>query len=319
MADEFDLIERYLKQLTAPVAAVRLGIGDDCAVVRVPDGHELAVSIDSLHEGIHFPSTTAARDVGWKALACGLSDLAAAGAEPAWCLLALGLPTGEPDWLAAFADGFGALGAEHGIALAGGDTTRASGISVTVQVAGHVPAGEGLTRGGARPGDLVCVSGMPGEAAAALERVLAGAEVDPALRARLDRPAPRVALGRWLRGRASACIDVSDGLAADCGHIAVASTVALYLDAQRLPISPALTRAAGDAQAARSQLLHGGDDYELCFTLPPERIGELGGAAGWPVPLHVIGEVADGHGVHLRADDGTTSPLEPAGFRHFPG
>ena len=317
MADEFELIASCLKDLTPTGSAVRRGIGDDCAIVQVPAGHELAVSIDGLHEGIHFPAATAARDIGWKALACGLSDLAAAGADPEWCLLALGLPSGDRDWLAAFAEGFGTLAAEHGISLAGGDTTRSERITVTVQVAGHLPEGAGLTRVGARAGDLVCVSGAPGEAAAGLDQVLRGNDFDPYLRGRLDRPTPRVALGRWLRGRATACIDVSDGVAADCGHIAAASGLALRLEAERLPVSPALAAAAGDDARAREWVLHGGDDYELCFTLPADRAATLAPGAGCPVPVSVIGRVDAGSGVYLRDTDGRERALAAAGFRHF--
>lgn len=319
MASEFELIERHLAHLTPLGEHVRRGIGDDCAVVTVPAGHELAVSIDTLNAGVHFPADTAPEDVGWKALACGLSDLAAAGAAPAWCTLALTLTAAEEDWLAAFAAGFGALAARHGVTLAGGDTTRGPGLAATVQVAGLVPEGAALTRAGACVGDVVCVSGTPGEAAAGLAQALAGTPgADPALRARLDRPLPRVALGQALRGRASACIDVSDGLAADAAHIAAASGVGIVLDAGALPVSPALA-AAGSAAEAREWLLHGGDDYELCFTLPPAIAADAAWQRALDVAVTPIGRVDTGPGVRLRTDDGDERALEVRGYRHFDG
>ena len=283
---EFDLIALIRERCALARGDVRLGIGDDAALLAVPAGQLLAVSTDTLVAGVHFPQDTAAYDVGWKALAVNLSDLAAMGATPAWALLALTLPSADKAWTAAFADGFAALAGEYKLALVGGDTTQGP-LSVTVTVHGFVPDGSALRRSGARDGDGVFVTGTLGDAAAGLalrqavpvqtEAVPAAAqatpEVAPALAesarmtliARLDRPTPRIAQGLLLRGRASACIDVSDGLLADLGHVCRAGGVGADIDAESLPASSALL-AAAPLERRRVFQLGGGDDYELCFT-----------------------------------------------------
>lgn len=317
MVSEFDLIERYLASLTPLGEGVVQGPGDDCARVRVPSDTELAVSVDTLVEGVHFPVGTDAADIGWKSLACGLSDLAAMAAEPAWCTLALTVPAADEGWLARFADGFGAIAHEYGIALVGGDVTRGP-LSVSVQVAGHIPVGCALTRGGAATGDGVYVSGAPGEAAAGLARLQEGgtAPDDPLVR-RLNRPSPRVALGKRLAGLASACIDVSDGLAADLGHILAASGVGATLDLDALPASDALRAAAGGAGQLQDWILHGGDDYELCFCVPAGQEPALPqgqSALGSITRIGTIEADAGLRGVHAGADPVT---LADAGYRHF--
>jgi len=317
MRGEFELIERYWAHLTPLGGDVQAGIGGDCARVAVATGMELAVSIDTVIEDVHFPAQTAAQDVGWKALACGLSDLAAVGAEPAWMTLALTLASRDEAWLAALADGIGQGARAFGVSLIGGDTTRGPVRMVTCQVAGTVPAGTAMTRTGAEPGDTVWVSGTPGEAAAGLGQQRAAPEcVDAALRARLDRPEARVALGQALRGRASACIDVSDGLAGDAGRLAQASAVAIRLDEQALPVSAALAR-AGDSADIRDWILNGGDDYELCFTAPPGAIDAAVLAREAGVAVTAIGTVEAGGGVSLRRADGAVEALGGHGFDHF--
>jgi len=319
MGSEFSLIERHFGHLGTHRADVVAGVGDDCARVTVPPGHELAVSIDTLVAGVHFPDYTAPEDLGWKALACGLSDLAAEGADPAWAMLAITLPHGpDPDaWLDAFAHGFSALAKHAGIALIGGDTTAGS-LSVTVQVAGHIPAGQALQRAGARPGERICVSGWPGEAAAGLAQL--GSEqtdVDVHLQARLNRPMPRHELGTRLRGIASACIDVSDGLAADLGHVLEASGAGATLDLWSLPISPALAR-AGDTAQVREWILHGGDDYELCFCVTPDDLDTVRTGADEGVPVTVIGTVEAEPGLRGREQAGALpGVLQPRGYDHF--
>lgn len=317
MTDEFDLIRRYFSGLTPGGDEVLRGPGDDCALLRPPPDQDLAASIDTLVEDVHFPAATAAEDVGWKALACGLSDLAAAGACPAWCLLSLTCPAMDEAWLAAFADGFGALARRERITLAGGDMSR-GGLSITVQVAGYVERGGGLTRAGARPGDAVFVSGSPGRAAAGLARRLASTDRpgDPLVEA-LNRPQPRTRLGLELAtAGASACIDISDGLAADLGHILAASGVGAELDAAALPIASELA-AAGSPDEVRAWLLGGGDDYELCFTAPDdldlERLIDTGGVA-----VTRIGRIMGAGGLRLVEPDGVRSALtDPGGYRHF--
>lgn len=318
MTDEFDLIRRYFSGLTAVGDDVLRGPGDDCALLRPPPDRDLAVSIDTLVEDVHFPAATAAGDIGWKALACGLSDLAAAGARPAWCLLSLTCPSVDEAWLAAFADGFGALAKREGITLAGGDMSR-GGLSITVQVAGYVEQGRGLTRAGARPGDDVFVSGWPGRAAAGLARRLALTDQpgDPLVEA-LNRPQPRTRLGPLLAAAGiTACIDVSDGLAADLGHILAASAVGAEMDAAALPVAPELA-AAGTPDQVRAWLLGGGDDYELCFTGPEDLdVARLSDTSG--VAVTRIGRITGaGDGLQLVEPDGARAPLaDPAGYRHF--
>ena len=316
---EFELIERYFAAIGPQRADVVLGVGDDAAVLRVPPGHELVACTDTLVDGHHFPAGFDAGDVGWRALAVNLSDLAAMGAEPAWATLALTLPGADEEWLEAFAGGLGALALAHGVALVGGDTTRGP-LTVSVQALGLVPAGTALRRHGARPGDLIYVTGWPGDAAAGLALLQGGLAGGGAARGALERkfrrPEPRVAFGRSLRGVASACIDVSDGLAADLGRLAAASGVSAVLRASELPLSRALFELAGE-ERAREFALGGGDDYELAFTVPPAARGALlraTGAAGAPA-CHCIGEVVAGRGVRVVGEKGDL-PL-PRGWDHF--
>ncbi|WP_290890438.1 thiamine-phosphate kinase, partial [Arenimonas sp.] len=213
MPGEFALIDR-IRARAGRRPDVVLGIGDDAAVLRVPPGHELVVTSDTLVAGVHFPPETSAADLGWKALAVNLSDLAAMAAAPAWCTLALTLPEADAGFVDAFLDGFLELADEHGVSLVGGDTTSGP-LSITVTAHGLVPAGEALRRDGARAGDEVWVTGTLGDAAGALAQWRAGALFSAKLRHRLDRPTPRVAAGLALRGLATAGIDLSDGLAAD--------------------------------------------------------------------------------------------------------
>ena len=272
---EFDLIAR-IRQRVAARGDVVLGIGDDCALLLPPPGMQLAVTMDALNVGVHFPPDTAPADIGWKALAVNLSDLAAMGAQPAWGTLSLSLSQGDPGFVDAFFDGFFALAAQHGFALVGGDTTRGP-LSIAITAHGLVEPGRALRRDGARVGDDIWVSGTLGDAAGALRQWQAGAAISPVLQARLDRPTPRVALGLALRGIASSCIDVSDGLLADLAHICRASGVGAEVDVDALPASDAL-RAAFDPDTRRVLQAAGGDDYELCFTVPVTAAAALGEA-----------------------------------------
>ncbi len=269
---EFELIKRFFADAGPRCEDVSLGIGDDAALVRVPDGTELVVTVDTIVAGVHFPPGTSAEDIGYRALAVNLSDIAAMGAMPAWATLALTLPAADERWLEGFCAGFFSLARTHDVTLIGGDTT-AGPLTITVQIMGHVPSGRALRRSGAQPGELIFVSGNLGDAAAGLALIEKRADTSNAahrdyLIERFLRPVPRIGLGKALRGLASAAIDISDGLAADLGHILEASRVGARIDPDQLPMSGAL-RATFESKQALELALGGGDDYELCFTLPP--------------------------------------------------
>ena len=311
---EFDLIER-IRQRVASRGDVVLGIGDDAALLQLPAGMQLVVAMDTLNSGVHFPPETAPADIGWKALAVNLSDLAAMGARPAWCTLSLSLPDADAGFVDGFLDGFLALAAEHEIALVGGDTTRGP-LSACVAIHGFIEPGTALRRDGARVGDEVWISGTPGDAAGALAQWHAGGAIDPALRARLDRPTPRVSLGRALRGIATSCIDVSDGLLADLGHVCKASAVGARVDVDALPVSQALRNCFG-ADARRRLQATGGDDYELCFTAPVECHAAAIEAASAHVTVACIGRVIEGVDVSTVDAHGQAWRPSVAGYRHF--
>ena len=315
---EFELIRNFFA--AAPCAqageGVVLGIGDDCALLSVPAGEQLAVSTDTLVAGVHFADPCDPFLLGQRSLAVAASHLAAMGATPLAFTLALTLPAVTADWLQAFAQGLNRMAQACGLSLVGGDTTRGP-LSLTVTVFGRVPAGQALTRAGARPGDLLCVGGDLGNAAGALPLVLGQREAAPSiaepLLAHYWSPTPQFALGLALRGKATAALDISDGLLADCGHIAVASRVALQVERQRLPLSSALRAFLGQS-GAQGAALSGGDDYVLAFTLPPEHLAPLL-AEGWPV--QVVGRVVAGQGVTLLDEDGQDITPLTRGYQHF--
>lgn len=319
---EFDLIDLLARGAATPRADVAHGIGDDAAVLEIARGEQLVACVDTLVAGVHFPRDTRPADLGWKSLAVNLSDLAAMGAAPRFALLTMTLPTDDRVFVRAFAAGFQALARRHGVALVGGDTTRGP-LSLTVQALGEVPPRRALARSAARPGDGIWVSGTLGDAAAGLaivQRRLRGVPTAAArrLRARLDRPQPRVALGLALRGVAGACIDVSDGLAQDLGHVLRESGVGALVDVDALPLSAALRRAVADPAARRGFALSGGDDYELCFTVPARREARLPVlATTLRLPLTRIGTVVAGSGLALRDSGGRRVALSRAGHDHF--
>ncbi len=320
---EFDIIRRYFAAAGARRNDVAVGIGDDAAVVDVPRGRQLVLAMDTLVSGVHFPEETRAEDIGYKALAVNLSDFAAMGAEPAWATLALTAPRNDPAWLAAFAEGFSVLARDTGVQLIGGDTTRGP-LTVTVQVQGFVPHGQAVLRSGARPGDVVYVSGSLGDAGLALRRWQQGwapISIDEQyLAMRLNRPVPRLAEGCALRGLASAMIDVSDGLAADLGHILEASGVGATLALDALPLSPVFQRvcaAMGQVQGARLAL-SAGDDYELCFTVPAARQEQVERQfAAFDCGCRVIGVIEERAGLRVRQTDGSPLLFEHGGYDHF--
>lgn len=315
---EWQLIERYFCELGTAREDVVLGIGDDAAVLSVPAESQLVLTTDALVEGVHFLAGAPARSLGHRALAVNLSDIAAMGASPSWALLSLNLPSINEDWLRGFAAGFGALARQHGVSLVGGNLSRGA-LSLTVELAGLVPAGQALPRGGARPGDELYVSGSLGDAAQGCELLRAGGRSDDEdaryLMQRFEYPTPRVALGQALRGIASACIDVSDGLYADLGRLLQASDCGAELSIESLPLSEPLRRTLG-GQAWRTGL-RGGEDYELCFSASPEHARHLPTLAERTgQTLTRIGVLAATRGVTLKSGN-TTIPLSIGGFDHF--
>lgn len=336
---EFSAIDTLTAQQRMQRPDVMRGIGDDAAVLAVPAGGRLVVSMDTLVAGVHYPEHTPAQDIGYKLLAVNLSDMAAMGAEPAWATLAMSLPALDPDWLRLFMSGFYEIAQLHHVQLIGGDTTRSPVPVFTVQMHGWMRAAEQpLLRCGARPGERIYVSGSLGDAALAL--ALLNVSVEPSiehesnyLRTRLNRPAPRVQLGRALLGVASSCIDISDGLLADLDHILQQSGVGAVVDLARLPRSPAFSRLtpayakrferSGRAlpppltQAAQLLALTGGDDYELCFTAPAVHAAHLEQISRtMDLSITDIGEIVVEQGVWLRAD-AALHYFEPCGYEHF--
>ncbi|MEO5573799.1 MAG: thiamine-phosphate kinase [Gammaproteobacteria bacterium] len=317
---EFKLIERYFARPVHAQQGVVLGIGDDAALLNVPAGMELAVSVDTLLAGVHFPENTQAADIGHKALAVNLSDMAAMGAEPRWATLALTLPKIDTAWLEGFSAGFFALAERYKVTLIGGDTTRGP-LSITVQMHGLVPVGLALRRASARPGDLIYVTGELGDAGLAL-RALQGtldlpAEHKAQLLERLNRPEPRIAAGLALRGIASAAIDISDGLAADLGHILSASKVGATLHLERLPLSADVSSfviKGGDWNLP----LSAGDDYELCFTVPARNEIKLRAVLDRLMcTCTPIGMIEEAPGLRCELADGKSFTPDSAGYDHF--
>ena len=312
---EFELIRHFFA--AAPCAqggeGVALGIGDDCALLDLPAGEQLAISTDTLVAGVHFPAVCDPLLLGQRSLAVAVSDLAAMGATAIGFTLALTLPQVGAQWLAGFADGLGRMAARCGISLIGGDTTRGP-LSITVTVFGRVPTGQALRRSGAQPGDLLCVGGFLGNAAGALPLVLgereAAADVAGPLLEHYWSPLPQLQLGERLRGLATAALDISDGLLADCGHIAKASGVALQVNLAQVPVSAPLQALLG-REAALHAALTGGDDYVLAFTVPESALTALARE------VHVIGRVLEGQGVTLRDPQGQDITPVQRGYQHF--
>jgi len=304
-SSEFSLIQQYFAGL-GEGPFVERGVGDDAATLRVPVGHVLHVSTDTALVDVHFPSDLPAADMAYRSVMAAASDLAAMGAQPMALLLSLTLPAVEEDWLQQFTAGLKAACRETGLPLAGGDTTRGA-LSLTVTVLGSTPESQCLTRGGAKPGDRLCVSGTLGDAAAGLS-ILKGEvsmrcpDAEQALRDRFARPTARLTLGQELRGIASAAIDISDGLLADAGHLATASDIGIEIDSAQIPLSDAL-RSLDDTEQALRWALAGGDDYELLFCLSP--------LAALPTGCTEIGRVVAGSGISC-----DVMP-EQLGYDHF--
>lgn len=318
---EFDLIARYFNRYRTARRDVQLGIGDDCALLTVAEKQLLAVSTDTLVEGIHFLKTIDPADLGYKALAVNLSDLAAMGADPAWVSLALTLPEVDTDWLEAFSDSLFEQLNYYGMQLIGGDTTRGP-LSMTLTIQGLIPMDRALTRAGACVGDWIFVTGSLGDSAAGLAILLEQLDVKNAehrntLLQRHLRPTPRILQGQALRGLASSAIDISDGLISDLKHVLSASGCGARLDLDALPLSAAL-RDSVDNEQALKWALTGGEDYELCFTVPEINRGALDVALSHlGVDVTCVGQMAPlSEGIKFLRS-GEPVELDWHGFDHF--
>ncbi|MCO8070207.1 thiamine-phosphate kinase [Acinetobacter lwoffii] len=302
---EFSIIDTYFNRKNAN--SVDLGVGDDSALLTPPPQQQLVICADTLVAGRHFPIDTDPHAIGWKSVAVNLSDIAAMGATPYSILLALSLPQIDHDWLKAFSQGLYDCCDQFGVSLIGGDTTQSPHLTLSVTALGWVDIGQAIPRSGAKPGDLICVSGTVGDAAFALQHL------GHPLQKRLDYPTPRCQLGAALKGLVHSMIDVSDGLAQDLGHILKASQVGAKLQLENLPISPAL-HALNDAQKWQYALA-GGDDYELCFTISPQNYQKLL-QKQLDVPISIIGKIQPQHGLTFEKN-GVDHLLQFNGYQHF--
>ena len=317
---EFDLITRYF---TRPAKRAVLGVGDDCALWQIQPGMQLAVSTDMLVEGRHFLSTVPPKRLGHKALAVNLSDLAASGAKPVAFTLALAMPRIDESWLQGFSAGLLALADQHTCELVGGDTTQGQ-LTICITVMGEVPPGDALLRQGAQVGDDIYISGSVGDARLALEvmrgQLSLSASDFESCRQRMEQPQPRIALGLALRGVANACIDVSDGLAGDLGHVLKASQVGAVLTTDWVQDSAAISVAMQSLPFARrlDMALAGGDDYELLFTAAPEQAEAVQHAANEAdVSVTCIGRITTGSGLQVLDLQGVPMSRRFASFDHF--
>lgn len=321
---EFELITRYFSgigpDLAAASSTIAMAGGDDCALLQIPPGQQLALSIDTLNAGVHFPEDASADDIARRSLAVAVSDLAAMGAKPLAFTLAISLPHIDEAWLQAFSYGLKHSAEFYGINLIGGDTTRGP-LSIAVQVHGLVPSGQALRRNGARVGDRIFVTGTLGDAALALDVLQQRVDVAGANKAfllsRFYQPQARLAVGQSLLALASAAIDISDGLLADLSHILKASGVAARIDSRQLPLSEVLQTTVNNNKAL-THALTGGDDYELCFTVTPsqrEQISQISQALS--VPMTDIGCIVEGEGLFCTGANGEVMDFARLGYQHF--
>jgi len=317
--DEFQLIRRFFDRPLSD-RSVRSGIGDDGAVMTPQPGRDLVTVIDTLIEGVHFPDKLSPADIGYRAVAVNLSDIAAMGARPRWMTLALTLDNADESWLKDFAGGLFEAADTCGVSLVGGDTTRGRQKLMSVQITGDVAAGKSISRSGASPGDLLFVSGTVGDAAAGLSLINdddASTENNRFLQKRFCRPAARVELGQALVGIATAAIDISDGLFADAERLLIASDTAGVIEVNSIPLSAALKSFTDGEDELVSLALAGGDDYELCFTAAPgnaHKLIELAEPLG--VAISCIGTVQMGEGLTCQRD-GNATDYQHQGYKHF--
>lgn len=311
--NEFAVIQHYFTKQNISRNDVTLGIGDDAAIVTPPPNQQIVITTDTLVGGVHFPEQTLPFDIGFKSLAVNLSDLAAMGATPAWVTLALTLPTIDEAWLNDFSRGFFNLASEHKTQLIGGDLTRGP-LTITIQAHGFTPSGQAIQRNKAKPGDFIYVTNTLGDAAAALailQNKIHFSKIDqPSFFEKLNRPIPQIKIGTELRKVANAAIDISDGLIADLGHILEKSNVGAIIDVDLIPLGNALQNHFSQEDAL-SFALNGGDDYELCFTVPIEKKNLV------PKNCTCIGKITDTKKLDLQFSNGTPYHLRQAGYQHF--
>ena len=317
MSSEFDLIRNHF---TRPAPQTLLSIGDDAALISVSPGMELAISADMLIADTHFFADADPYQLGWKSLAVNLSDMAAMGALPRWATLAIALPKADYGWITQFSDGFFACAGKYQIDLIGGDTTRGP-LAISVQIMGEVPSKKALRRSGAKAGDEIWVSGTLGNAALALAALqgrypLTESQLAACLPA-LNSPHPRVELGLALRQLANSAIDISDGLLADLGHILECSNVGAELRLQDIPCATIVSNHLAE-QSVQSMVLAGGDDYELCFTVPAADHAEITSLSKQlGLPLSCIGTITAVSGLIVRNADNAIINIKETGFDHF--
>ena len=319
MPSEFDIILQYFisKEYRADVI---LGIGDDAAILKVPEYHELVQSVDTLVAGVHFPLETSPQDIAYKALAVNLSDMAAMGAEPSWFTLAISLPDADETWLKAFSESLSGLAKEFNVQLVGGDTTNGP-LTISITINGFVPIGKSLTRHNAKATDKVYVSGTLGDAALALmewqDQCLLQKESLVYLKDRLNRPTAKIELGLLLRDYASSCIDISDGLLADLGHITERSAVGARINFECIPRSEEFNLNLTDEALITPLILSGGDDYELCFTIPLKKQNEFETIIKEKnISVSCVGEIEETLGVRCIKNNKVVD-INETGYLHF--
>jgi len=306
---EFSLIQRFFCQQSVNNSSTKLGIGDDCALLSIPKDCELALTADTMVENVHFLAGTDPESLGHKLLAVNLSDLASMGAKPISVTLALTLPTVDEDWLRAFSKGFLQLAERYSVDLVGGDTTRGP-LTLTVQAMGLVPRGKALLRSTAQLGDFIYITGNLGDAGLGLKIAQGYSCENPELPLqRFHRPEPQIATGQAILDIATSCIDISDGLAGDLGHILEQSKVGACIDWHALPLSKAVHDYLHES-SDWSMPLVAGDDYELCFTVAPDN------ALYVPSGCKKIGVIESSPGLRLQ-QNGQIQPLKTKAYEHF--
>lgn len=315
---EFEIIQDFFNKQAGEHADVVLGIGDDAAILDIPGNTQLLISTDTLVAGVHFPGHIAPADLGYRALAVNLSDMAAMGATPRWSTLAITLPEANAEWLTGFSEGFFSLANEHHVILIGGDITRGP-LTITVQIHGLVKQGQAVRRHGARAGDKVFVTGELGAAGLALasmeQRLVLPASALEQVMQRYLHPVPRVTAGQALAGLATSMIDVSDGLLADLGHIVRASGCGAVLHATQIPLPDATLDL--DWHTAVEYALVSGDDYELCFTVSPGDTEAMQERLAPVCPVTCIGEIVESGDVLCLDADGNAMEMGQSGYLHF--